>query len=320
MRIVVIGGGGYVGSVLCPTLVDEGHHVTAYDTFWYGQHTLPDSIHKVQGDMRDLPKLRKALAGADAAIHLACISNDPSFDLNPELGKSINLDCFPDVCKVIREARVPRFIYASSSSVYGIHDGNVVEETECKPLTDYSKFKLACEKHLHHADMGSTVWTIIRPATVCGASPRQRLDLIVNILTANALELKRITIHGGNQVRPNIHIQDMCEAYLYVLKAPSSKISRKTFNVGATNHTVWELAQAVADTIKDPETIVVHQPVLDQRSYHINSNLIKEVLGFTPKLTVEDAIRDLRQAFPYWTKPLENSAYHNIKRMKELNL
>lgn len=322
-KILVIGGGGYVGSALCPVLVSGGYDVTAYDLFIYGKHVLPHSVKKITGDMRDIPKLKEALVGMDAVIHLACISNDPSFDLDPELGRSINLDCFPVVCEAIKDAGVKRFIYASSSSVYGVHDsrdGIVTEATLCNPLTDYSKFKLECEHYLRQADMGKTVWTIVRPATVCGFAPRLRLDLIVNILTVSALANRKIQVHGGGQLRPNLYISDMVRAYCLILRSDTYQVKGQIFNVGGQNLPVSQIAKRVATVVADPLMVVEKVGTIDNRSYHISSKNIDRMLGFTPKYSITTAIKSLMKVYPYLKDPLNNPQFHNIKRMKELNL
>lgn len=317
-KVLVIGGGGYVGSALCPALVSQGHEVTAYDTFWYGTHVLSHAVNKIKADIRNVDSLRSAMIGMDAVIHLACISNDPSFDLDPDLGRAINLDCFPVICEVVRDSKVKRFIYASSSSVYGIHEGYVNEKTTCNPLTDYSKFKYECEKYLRIANMGDTMWTIVRPATICGAAPRVRLDLIVNVLTAHALENRVITVHGGNQMRPNLHIDDMVRAYGIILKASPYQVSRQTFNIGGENLTVTAIAHRVSSAIGDKQLKIETAPVNDPRSYHISSSYADRMLGWCPKHSVEDAVQGLMKIFPYLKDPLNNSQYHNIKKMKEL--
>lgn len=319
-KVLVIGGGGYVGSALCPALKTAGHEVAAYDTFWYGENMLPNSIKKIVGDMRDEKKLRLELQGYDAVIHLACISNDPSFDLNPALGRSINLDCFPMICDAIRDAKIKRFIYASSSSVYGVHQGSVDEKTECNPLTDYSKYKLECEKYLKIAYMKDTVWTIVRPATVCGYAPRLRLDLIVNILAANILAKRELTVFGGSQKRPNIHIDDMVKAYSLLLSADKYQVDRKVFNVGGENITVSKIASRVIHAVGDKEVLAKISPSTDDRSYHISSKFIDQMIGFTAKKTIEDAVYSLISVFPLLKDPLNNPQYHNIKKMKELEL
>ena len=324
--VVVIGGAGYVGSELVQFLLDDGYQVRVLDTFWYGKEHLEklqsNSLELVEGDMRDLNLIEKVLEDVTDVIHLACISNDPSFDLNPSLGKSINLDSFEPIVLTAKKAGVKRFIYASSSSVYGVKsESRVTEELSLEPLTDYSKFKAECEKILlKHADQ-KFVCTIVRPATVCGVSSRQRFDLSVNILTNHAINLRKITVFGGSQHRPNLHIKDMCRAYLTILSKPSNIIANKIYNVGSDNLTLDEIASKVNQHV-DPTIPIVHQETNDLRSYRVDSEFIRSDLGFEPIYNVNDAIKDLVQAFNknYFNSPLENSRYFNIKKMKELRL
>jgi nucleoside-diphosphate-sugar epimerase len=318
-KVMVLGGGGYVGSVLCPTMVERGYTTMAYDTFYFGFETLPREVWRVQGDIRDFDLLKRSLIGVDAVIHLACISNDPSFDLNPSLGESINWKCFPIICQLIKEAGVQRFIFASSSSVYGVKDGVVSEDVECSPLTDYSRFKLKCEEHLRNADMGDTKWTIIRPATVCGWSPRLRLDLVVNALAISAIVENQIKIFGGKQLRPNIHIKDMVKAYLTLLEAPVEKIHGQIFNAGSWNASLAELAGCVEESLGFPKVDNVYVDTNDNRSYHIDSTKFKEVLGFEPDFHVRQAVKELAIRWNNGDIDAPNeSKYHNVKRMKEL--
>ena len=199
-KIMVTGGAGYVGSSLVPKLIRAGHEVRVLDLFIYGEDVFDDIENKTnlkifKGDIRDINLVKSSLEGADTVIHLACISNDPSFELNPSLGKEINLDSFRPLVEASREAGVTRFIYASSSSVYGIKEvENVTEEMELEPLTDYSKFKADCEKILAEYQSEDFTTVTIRPATVCGYSPRQRLDVIVNILSNHAYNNNKIKI------------------------------------------------------------------------------------------------------------------------------
>lgn len=319
-KVLVLGAGGYVGSVLCPKLVNMGFTTVGFDTFWYGHDTLPNTVWSIQGDIRDIGALKKALLGVDAVIHLACISNDPSFDLSPELGESINWTCFPKICEAVRDAGVRHFIYASSSSVYGIKEGVVTEDVECEPLTDYSKFKLKCEEHLKTCDMGNTTWTIVRPATVCGYSPRLRLDLVVNALTINALVKNKITVHGGSQKRPNIHIQDMARAYVDILCAGENLVHGQTFNVGARNESLRDLAYTVAATLGQKDLEIEFVSTNDLRSYHVNSDKISDILNFFPVHTISDAVLGIKSALHsnQIENPLENPLYYNVKRLNEL--
>lgn len=318
-KVMVIGGGGFVGSVLCPTMIDRGYTTVAYDTFYYGFDTLPRSVWRIQGDIRDVDFLKRSLIGCDAVIHLACISNDPSFDLNPTLGEEINWKSFPAICEAVRAAGVQRFIFASSSSVYGVKEGVVNEEVACDPLTDYSRFKLRCEEHLRNTDMGDTTWAIIRPATVCGWSPRLRLDLVVNALAMSAIVENHITVYGGKQLRPNIHIKDMVQAYIALLEADAEKIHGQVFNCGAWNASLLELSGCVQESLGFPNISCSYVPTNDNRSYHIDSSKIKDVLGFEPSFHIRQAVKELAIRWSNGEIDAPNdSKYHNVKRLKEL--
>lgn len=327
-KIAVTGGAGYVGSTLVPYLLKRGFHVRVIDTFWYGDAVFSpfgpkEGLEKVQGDIRDEAMLCQALRGIDAVIHLACISNDPSFELNAGLGKSINYDAFFGLLRAVRENRVRRFIYASSSSVYGVKaEPDVREESSCEPLTDYSKYKVLCEKVLQQEGVGEGEYVILRPATVCGHSPRMRFDLTVNILTLHALVHKKIKVFGGSQLRPNIHIADMVEVYRLLLESPSEKINQKIFNAGFQNRSVQDIAELVKEQIGDPALEIVREPSNDLRSYHINSDKIYRELGFQPQHTIEEAIGSILTAYQRGTyqRPLDNPFYFNIQRMKELGI
>jgi nucleoside-diphosphate-sugar epimerase len=260
--------------------------------------------------------------GCDAVIHLACISNDPSFDLDPGLGRSINYDCFRPLVKASKNAGVRRFIYASSSSVYGIKNTpDVHEELALEPLTDYSKYKAMCEDVLLSEREPGFVTVILRPATVCGYAPRLRLDLTVNILTNLAISNGRITVFGGEQLRPNIHIEDMTDLYVRLLEAPDAAVDGKIWNAGYHNLKVMDIAEKVRDEIGRGVEIVV-TPTDDHRSYHVSSEKIRRDLGFLARRTVEDAIADLHDAFSAGKVPnsMTDDRYYNIKRMQTVKL
>lgn len=323
LTVLVTGGGGYVGAVLVPKLLQVGHRVRVLDLFFFGENVL-DSVKNdphlqlVRGDLRDRATLQRAIPGCDAILHLACISNDPSFELDPALGKSINFDCFSDLVDVAKKSNVRRFVYASSSSVYGVKDvPNVTEDLPLEPLTDYSKYKALCEEVLNAERQPGFVTLIIRPATICGYSPRLRLDLSVNILTSQAHHRRKITVFGGEQIRPNLHIQDMVDLYLQTLRWSDEQIDGKTYNVGFQNMKIREIAELVREEI-GPDVEIVTTPTDDLRSYHISAEKIRRELGWTPKHTVRDAVRELANAFRAGLVPnaLTDPRYSNIKTMQ----
>lgn len=297
--IYITGGAGYVGAMLVPRLLSEGYKVTVLDLMIYGEDVLKEhpNLTKIQGDIRDQNVLNQTIPGHDSVIHLACISNDPSFELNPNLGKSINLDAFRPLVEISKKHSVKRFIYASSSSVYGIKDEpNVTEDFSLEPLTDYSKFKADCEKILNEYQTDDFTTITIRPATVCGYSPRQRLDVVVNILTNLAYHKREISVFGGAQLRPNIHIDDMVDAYLVLLRAPKEKVAGEIFNAGYLNFTVSEIANMVKEVVGEDVKLVT-TPTNDNRSYHISSDKIFNKLGFRANRSIKLAAEDLKKAF-----------------------
>lgn len=325
-HVLVTGGAGYVGSVLVGKLLNAGYKVTVLDLYLYGDNVLDyakenPNLIEIKGDMRDAATVDQALQGCDAVIHLACISNDPSFELDPNLGKSINYDCFPMLVKKCKEAGIKRFVYASSSSVYGVkEEDKVTEELSLEPLTDYSKYKAMCEEIILKEQAPGFTVLILRPATVCGYSPRLRLDLTVNILTSHAVNNRKITVFGGDQLRPNIHIEDMTDLYVKTLEYADEQISGKIFNAGYENHSVSKLAETV-QTIVGKDVQIVKQTTNDNRSYRVSSEKIKRELGFTPQRTIEDAVKDITAAFKSGKiKDVNNSSYYNIKTMQAKNL
>ena len=322
-KILVIGGGGYVGTHLTDQLIQKNYIVTVFDLFIYGDFLIKhNNLTVIKGDVRNINLLKKIVKNFDCIIHLACISNDPSFDLNPELGKSINYDSFEDLVKISKENGVKRFIYASSSSVYGVKlEKDVDEKFSLEPLTDYSKYKALCEDILLKYNDKNFACCIVRPATVCGYSRRQRLDLVVNILTNLAYNSGTISIYGGSQLRPNINIKDMSNAYIFLLNQPKESISGEVFNIGFENYSVDTLSSLVIKNVKKKISISRFKSE-DDRSYHISSKKIQIKLGFKNYYTIEDAIIELVDTFEkkLLIDPLNNDIYYNIKKMKSLNL
>lgn len=328
--VVVTGGAGYVGAVLVPKLLALGLRVRVLDRFLFGNTVLPvdERLENVKGDIRDEALLQYVLPGADAVIHLAAISNDPSFDLDPRLGKSINYDSFEPLVRAAVAAGVGRFIFASTSSVYGVSDSpEVTEDHPLAPLTDYSRYKALCEPILLRYGSPDFVPVVIRSATVCGYSPRMRLDLTVNILTNHAVNLRRITVFGGNQKRPNVHIEDITDLYAELLRTPAKLVSRKIYNAGSLNLTVAELAQMVRNVVMRElpelgEIALETTSTADLRSYQISSERIKRELGWAPRRTVEDAVVDLCRAFASGRipEPLTDVRYTNVKLLQTIGL
>ena len=331
--IMVTGGAGYVGAVLVPVLLGQGYKVKVLDLYIYGEHTLDSmkenhNLEQIKGDIRNRDLLKEVMPGCDAVIHLACISNDPSVELDPSLSQSINYDAFGPLVQISKDAGIRRFILASSGSVYGISEvDDVTEDHPLVPISLYNKYKAMCESVLLESLFPGFAPVIIRPATICGCSPRQRLDLTVNILTNHAVNSGCITVFGGSQMRPNLHMRDMVDLYTKLLEFPDSLISGKIYNAVCQNYTVAETAKivrnVVAEEMPEKEGIkIVTTPSDDIRSYHISGKKIQRELGFVPKYTIEDGVRDLIKDFRDGKLPesLTDIRYYNIKMMKHINL
>ena len=328
-HVLVTGGAGYCGSVLIPQLLDMGYRVTVYDILYYGCNFLPldnPSLRVVQGDIRDIEMLEPLMAGVDAILHLACISNDASFELDENLSISVNMDSFEPIVLAAKKTGVKRFVFASSSSVYGIsEDPDVKEDHPLVPLTLYNKYKGLCEPILFQRTDQNFVGVVFRPATVCGFGPRQRLDVTVNILTNLAINKGNITVFGGSQLRPNLHIQDYVDLCKALLEAPDERIANEIFNCGYENMSILEIAETVkkvvSEELPDKNEIGIEvTPSDDLRSYHINSDKVTEVIGFKPQYSVEDAVRGLCHAFREGKLPnsFDDDKYFNVRTMKKI--
>lgn len=311
MKVLVTGACGYKGTVLVPKLLEKGHEVVAFDMQWFGNFLKPHkNLTVVKGDVIKTHEID--LNGIEAIIHLASIANDPTGDLNPKL--TWETSCLATMVLADRAARegVKRFIYASSGSVYGVkEEEQVTEDLTLLPISEYNKTKMVSERVLlsYQDDM---VVQIIRPATVCGLSPRMRLDVSVNLLTMAALTKGKITVFGGKQVRPNIHIQDITDAYLFLLDNPQHT---GIFNAGFENLSILEIAQRVSEKLDVPLEITESD---DIRSYRVNSDRLLAT-GFKPKHTVDDAIDEITAAFQRGELK-DEPRFHNLKWMLENKL
>ena len=326
--IFITGGGGYVGHVLVPRLLKE-HFVTVYDTFYF-QNNLPShkNLKIIKGDIRDKKKLELSCLNHEIFINLACISNDTSFELNESLSTSINMDAFEPMIKIAKNNNIRKFIYASSSSVYGVSDKpDVKEDHPLVPLTLYNKYKGMCEPILFKYTDEDFCGVVFRPATVCGYSQRMRLDLTVNILTNHAFNNRAIKVFGGDQLRPNIHVQDYCRFVELLIDTDDKIINNQIYNVGSENLSVMEIAKEVKIAVEDylnikDEITIEKVPSNDNRSYHINSDKALNHLGFKTRLTIRDAVIEICQAFEknIIPDPVESIEYYNVKKIKSLNI
>lgn len=328
-KVLIVGGAGYCGSLLVPQLLEAGWGVTVFDIMWYGDGHLPKqhpNLKIIQDDVRNTAKVAAACAGHDSLLHLACISNDASFELDERLSTSVNLESFEPLVIAAKRAGIRRFVFASSSSVYGVSDSpNVTEDHPLVPLTLYNKYKGMCEPLLFRHTDRNFIGVVFRPATVCGYAPRQRLDLSVNILTNHAVNKGKITVFGGSQLRPNLHVQDYADLCKLLLTASDEKVVNQVFNCGFQNLSILEIAKTVKRVVEEefPEKGNIPIEVTtsnDLRSYHINSDKIARALGFTPKYSIEHAIRDLCMAFRQGKLPnsFDDDTYYNVRTMKAI--
>lgn len=312
MNLLITGGCGYVGSVLVPRLLEQGHRVLVIDTQWFGNH-LPKhpALTVTKGDIRDIqPTL---FADIDAVIHLANIANDPGVELNPALSWEVNVLATQQIAVMAVKAGVKQLVYASSGSVYGVkEEEQVTEDLDLVPISTYNKTKMIAERVLM-SYAGDTQIHNIRPATVCGLSPRMRLDVSVNMLTHQALTNHEITVFGGEQVRPNIHIQDMAGVYEHFLAHPN--LPSGEYNAGFENISIGDLAKIIG---KQCDASIKVTPSNDPRSYRQNSDKLLAT-GFSPQFTVADAIAELRKAYSRG-ELIDSEQSHTVKWMTALGL
>lgn len=328
-KVLITGGLGYVGSRLTPHLLEQGYHVHVLDLALYGtdglemlkKHAKWEDYSKrfqwFQGDLRNSSDVAKSLVGCQAVIHLAAISNDPTGEVDEVLTRQVNFDAVGMLLSQARESGVERFINASSSSVFGVKkDSNINERLEPEPITFYSKYKMLSEWIVRGANGKNFTTVNIRPATICGFSPRQRFDLTVNKLTADAVRKGLITVHGGEQRRPNVGMTDMINLYALLLKVEDRKIAGKTYNFGFENQKVIELAQIVQKQIGAEKVKIDIKNVVDNRDYHISSTRIIEELGYKPVSSITQEVASLKQALDAHFKDIDADKYYNMKMMK----
>ncbi len=323
--VVIPGGAGYVGARLVPMLLEKGHRVRVVDTFWFGDDVL-DSVRSnpnleiVKGDLRDRKLVQKSLEGATDVIHLACISNDPSADLNPTLTKAVSLDAVLMYVEEAAKKPLARFIYAGSSSVYGLKENpNVTEEDKHEPLTLYGKYKSETMPYVLALKDKGIAPVVLHPGTLCGYSPRQRLDLTVNIFTLQAWRHRHLRIDGGDQLRPSLTIDDMIELYALLLDKDPEFLSGKVWNVRNENYSVGTMARLVAGMFDNVEMEITQ--TRDNRSYHTSGEKIKRELNWEPHFSLDAAVQSLKDALETGKFPnLDDTRYYNVKHMQALNV
>jgi nucleoside-diphosphate-sugar epimerase len=323
-RILITGGGGYIGSVLTRKLLKLGYVVAVIDSFLFSDVGIKDLrqhplLSVAKADIRDLPALRDSMAGVDFVIHLAAIANDPSAELDPQLTRQVNLESYPALLDEAIKAGVKRFINISSIGVYGINfTDNVTEEDSLNPLTEYALCKAKSEEVVKQYNDKLTTVTL-RCGTVCGWSPRMRFDLSTNTLTAYAITKGKLSVWGGDQKRPQIHIEDMTDFLVGLLTVSDEKIAGQVFNAAGYNTTVMEIAEIIREEMHGTLELTSAPPRSDERTYHVSSDKIVKELGLTMKKNIRDAVADIIRAYErrLWRDP-DDALYHNIKVMRAM--
>ena len=313
MHILITGGCGYTGTLLTNDLISLGHKVTVVDIQWFGNYLIPrNNLKVIKMDIRDYQKI--PLKGVDAIIHLASVANDPSVELNTKLSWEVNVLATQKLVENSVKNKVKQFIFASSGSVYGVKkEEEVTEELSLVPISTYNKTKMISERVLKSYENNIKIHCI-RPATVCGFSPRMRLDVTVNMFAFQALKFKSMSVFGGNQIRPNIHIQDLVGIYKHFISNPS--LPGGFYNAGFENLKIIEIAQMVAKII--PSKIIVTENNNDPRSYRQNSSKLLST-GFKNKFSVCDAIREIKEKYEN-KKFTESDKCYTVKWMKTIDL
>lgn len=325
--VLVTGGLGYVGSRACPLLLEHGHRVRALDLALYGDHGYrylrqrpswerdwKNRFEWVRGDLRSPGVVEEAVQGIDIVLHLAAISNDPTGEIDDTLTRQVNFDAVGMLLALSREAGVRRFINASSSSVFGIKEERDIEERlEPEPLTSYSRYKMLSEWLVVAASAPDFCSVNVRPATICGVSPRQRFDLTVNKLTADAVTKRVITVHGGDQRRPNVGMTDIVNLYAKLVEMAPDRINGRTFNFGFENHKIIEIAEIIREELEDLEVRIDVTETFDERDYHICSGKILKELDYEPVSSIRREVGELRRA-------IESGRYDSIEAPEHYNM
>ena len=330
-KILITGGLGYVGSRACFEFLSKGYQVTALDLALYGEGGLlalqesanwyenwENKFQWIQGDIRDPKSVDQALSGIDTVLHLGAISNDPTGEIDDTLTRQVNFDAIGMLISLAKKNGVTRMINGSSSSVFGIKDDeNVTEVLEPEPLTSYSKYKMLSEWLFLAASSPDFCTVNIRPATICGVSPRQRFDLTVNKLTADAITKRKITVHGGEQRRPNVGMTDIVNLYAHLLEEDADKINGKTFNFGFENHKVIDIAKIIQSELSDLDVEIEVTETQDHRDYHISSQKILDELGYQPISSIKKEVADLRKAIEgKQFSDIDDPTYYNMQSME----
>ncbi|MGH9872614.1 MAG: NAD-dependent epimerase/dehydratase family protein [Pyrinomonadaceae bacterium] len=326
-RILITGGAGYIGSVLTSKLLTLGFELVVLDAFFYTNVGISALLHHpllriVKGDIRDLAALKTSLTGVDCVIHLAALANDPSAELDLKLTRQINLDSYLPLLETAVSAGVQRFINLSSIGVYGINYSNgVTEDDPVNPLTEYARCKAMSEALVKQSNTREFTTVSLRCGTVCGWSPRMRLDLSTNTLAAYAICNKKLTVWGGDQQRPQIHLEDVTDFIIKLISVPAEKIGGRVFNAAGYNTTVRNIAETIKAVMNGELELISGPARSDERSYRVNSDRIANELGFKMTRTIKDAVVDIVRAHEngLWSDP-DDALYHNIKRMRSMKV
>ncbi len=323
-KILVIGGGGYTGSVLVHDLLDRGYDVNVLDAFLYGYDSLKDiesrrNLRIVKGDTRHVEDLTDAMRDVDAVVHLAEIVGDYACSINPEITVQTNYLATRLIASMCKYFQINRLIYTSSCSVYGATESEELlnEESELRPVSLYARMKIASERALLEMRDENFAPTILRLATVYGKSFRPRFDLVVNLLTARAVKGKIITILGGKQWRPNVHVRDVGEFIIKILKAPIQEVGGQIFNCGSNeqNYRIEELGDIVHEVVPDAR-IQIETGATDIRNYKVDFGKARSELHFVPSKQIEDGVREIKDLIEYGKVNYEDKRYSNVQWLK----